>query len=63
MPELPEIEAVRRRLETRLRGFEIRRVELRSTQLRMPIPSDIATVLRGAELRRSAGKGSTCCST
>ena len=57
MPELPEIEAVRRRLETRLRGFEIRRVELRSTQLRMPIPSDIATVLRGARIEAIRRQG------
>ncbi len=57
MPELPEIETVRRRLEARLRDFEIRRVELRSTQLRMPIPCNIATVLRGAQIQAIRRRG------
>jgi formamidopyrimidine-DNA glycosylase len=46
MPELPEIEVLRRSLEPHLLGDRIRRVEVRARALREP--------LRGGELRRRA---------
>ena len=45
MPELPEVETVRRRLETLLRGKEICEVELRCARLRSPIPAGLTRLL------------------
>lgn len=40
MPELPEVEVLRRSLEPRLVGDEVRRVEVRSPALREPLDSE-----------------------
>ena len=45
MPELPEVEAVRRQLEPALRGARIERVLLRRHNLRRPFPADFAARL------------------
>lgn len=57
MPELPEVETVRRGLEPILRGETIARVEIRRSGLRRPFPKGFASRLRGRridELRRRA---------
>lgn len=46
MPELPEVEVVRRGLQLTLPGHRIRRVEVREHRLRWPVPADLATHLQ-----------------
>lgn len=55
MPELPEVETVRRGLAPALEGQRIARAELRRDGLRWPFPPDMAAKLTGArvvQLRR-----------
>ncbi|MED5158661.1 MAG: DNA-formamidopyrimidine glycosylase family protein, partial [Candidatus Thermoplasmatota archaeon] len=47
MPELPEVETVRRGLESHLTGRRIEKIELRRADLRFPFPEGFATLLRG----------------
>ena len=47
MPELPEVETVRRGLETAMDGERIARVEVRRPDLRWPLARDFAQRLRG----------------
>jgi formamidopyrimidine-DNA glycosylase len=51
MPELPEVETVRRGLEPALVGRSIAKVEQRRPDLRFPFPPRFATRLEGAEIR------------
>lgn len=48
MPELPEVETVRRGLEPYVAGATIDDVELRRPDLRFPLPPDFSEALRGA---------------
>jgi len=48
MPELPEVEAVRRQLEPVMVGARITRVELRRPDLRAPFPRRFAQRMQGA---------------
>lgn len=57
MPELPEVEAVRRRLERATRGARIDRVELRRPDLRRPFPSDFVSRLIGHTIRSIDRRG------
>lgn len=50
MPELPEVETVRRGLARHLVGRTILRVEQRRTALRLPMPLDFATRLSGRRI-------------
>jgi formamidopyrimidine-DNA glycosylase len=52
MPELPEVETVRRGLENHLMGRRIEQVELRRPDLRFPFPSRFASRLRGRLVER-----------
>ena len=57
MPELPEVETVRRGLEEALLGLKIRYVDKKRNDLRFPIPEDLNEKLRGrtiTALRRRA---------
>lgn len=54
MPELPEVETVRRGLAPHLTGQRIRRVQLNRPDLRVPFPPDLVETLTGA---RIAGVG------
>nr|AIF08955.1 formamidopyrimidine-DNA glycosylase (mutM, fpg) [uncultured marine group II/III euryarchaeote KM3_33_H04] len=47
MPELPEVETVRRGLENHLTGRLIERIELRRSDLRFSFPEGFAALLRG----------------
>ena len=51
MPELPEVETVKRGLEPVLRGQKIMRVELRRANLRFAFPPDFAVKLQGATVQ------------
>nr|WP_111299038.1 bifunctional DNA-formamidopyrimidine glycosylase/DNA-(apurinic or apyrimidinic site) lyase [Paracoccus saliphilus] len=48
MPELPEVETVRRGLQPHLEGARIARAEMRRPDLRWPMPVDLVQVLTGA---------------
>ena len=50
MPELPEVETVRRGLAPHLVGRRIVRVDQRRPDLRWPIPPDLVQVLTGAQV-------------
>lgn len=50
MPELPEVETVRRGLEESVNGEVIERIELRRPDLRWPIPPDLPDRATGARL-------------
>ncbi|WP_274630485.1 bifunctional DNA-formamidopyrimidine glycosylase/DNA-(apurinic or apyrimidinic site) lyase [Arvimicrobium flavum] len=50
MPELPEVETVRRGLEPVFEGAEIEKVELRRPDLRFPFPEDMAARLAGQKV-------------
>jgi formamidopyrimidine-DNA glycosylase len=51
MPELPEVETVRRGLAPAMEGARIQRVELRRADLRFPFPSRFSERLKGARIR------------
>ena len=50
MPELPEVETVRRGLQPHLEGERILRAEARRPDLRWPLPPDLVQVLTGARV-------------
>jgi formamidopyrimidine-DNA glycosylase len=57
MPELPEVEAVRRMLERATRGARIHRVELRRPDLRRPFPPDFVARLTGQTIKSVSRRG------
>ena len=52
MPELPEVETVRRGLAPHLSGARLTRVEQRRPDLRFPLPEDFVARLTGARIER-----------
>lgn len=50
MPELPEVETVRRGLAVVMEGRRIERIEVRRRDLRLPVPADFAERLQGRTL-------------
>ena len=52
MPELPEVETVRRGLQPHLEGARLVRVEQRRANLRFPLPDDFVARLTGATIQR-----------
>ena len=52
MPELPEVETVRRGLSPVMEGYVFERVELRRPNLRFPFPDGFATRLEGQTITR-----------
>ena len=57
MPELPEVEVTRRRLERELVGKHFKEVAMRATKLRIPVPPELATILPGLMLRGIERRG------
>jgi formamidopyrimidine-DNA glycosylase len=57
MPELPEVEAVRRRLEPAMRGARIIQVLLKRKNLRRPFPRAFASRLKGRRIRSVDRRG------
>jgi formamidopyrimidine-DNA glycosylase len=57
MPELPEVEAVRRRLAPAMRGARIEHVLLRRKDLRRPFPRAFASRLEGRRIRSVDRRG------
>ncbi len=52
MPELPEVETVRRGLAPVLEGIQLTRVEARRPDLRFPLPANFVQMLTGATILR-----------
>src|SRR6201994_2032417 len=52
MPELPEVETVRRGLQPALEGARLERVEARRPGLRFPLPEGFVQRLTGARVDR-----------
>ncbi|KQW31951.1 5-hydroxymethyluracil DNA glycosylase [Rhizobium sp. Root274] len=50
MPELPEVETVRRGLAPTMEGAQLRRLELRRPDLRFPLPRDFAARVEGRRI-------------
>jgi formamidopyrimidine-DNA glycosylase len=50
MPELPEVETVRRGLSPAMEGATIRRIELRRPDLRFPLPTNLSEALTGRRI-------------
>ena len=50
MPELPEVEVIRRGLGPALVGLKIKEIETRRPDLRIPFPAEVQTVLRGQRI-------------
>jgi formamidopyrimidine-DNA glycosylase len=57
VPELPEVEVTRRRLEPELAGKRFTGVELRAAKLRLPLLPELATILPGLMLRAIERRG------
>src|SRR5437763_15313311 len=57
MPELPEVETVRRGLALRMTGRQIVRAELRRPDLRRPFPPMLAERLDGARIGSLSRRG------
>src|ERR1700751_5468403 len=57
MPELPEVETVRRGLALKISGRRIVRAELRRPDLRRPFPLALAQRLDGARIGALGGRG------
>jgi formamidopyrimidine-DNA glycosylase len=57
MPELPEVEVTRRRLERELLGKRFTKVVLRVTKLRLPVPAELSEILPGKTLRSITRRG------
>jgi formamidopyrimidine-DNA glycosylase len=51
VPELPEVEVTRRRLERELVGKQFTRIVFRTTKLRLLVPAELATLLPGRTVR------------
>jgi formamidopyrimidine-DNA glycosylase len=52
MPELPEVETVRRGLALRMEGRRVRRLELRRPDLRLPFPKGLRQAVEGKRVER-----------
>jgi formamidopyrimidine-DNA glycosylase len=57
VPELPEVETTRRRLEPELAGKRFDRVEIRTPKLRLPVPQELKTILPGRTVRALGRRG------
>ena len=57
MPELPEVEVTRRRLERELVGKKFKQVALRVEKLRLPVSAELAQTLPGQLLRGIERRG------
>lgn len=57
MPELPEVETVRRGIEPFVSGRRIRRIDVHDPRLRWPVPADLDLRLRGREVTGVSRRG------
>jgi len=57
MPELPEVEVTRRGIEPHIVGRAVERVEIRTQQLRWPVPQDLQALLGHRVIERVGRRG------
>lgn len=57
MPELPEVETTVRALRPLLEGKRVRRIEVRESRLRWPVPADLGEKLDGVRVRQVRRRG------
>jgi formamidopyrimidine-DNA glycosylase len=57
MPELPEVEVTRRGIEPFVAGQTVRQVEVRTAQLRWPVPAELAALLAQQVVVRVGRRG------
>lgn len=57
MPELPEVETVRRGVEPHVLGRRIATVVVRDARLRWPVPADLASFLQGRTITATSRRG------
>jgi formamidopyrimidine-DNA glycosylase len=57
LPELPEVEVIRRGIVSHLEGRRIAAAQIRNPHLRWPVPPDLDQTLRGAEIYRVMRRG------
>lgn len=57
MPELPEVETIRRGIRPHIEGGEVSGVEIRQPQLRWPVPPQITELLPGQQLYEVGRRG------
>jgi len=57
VPELPEVEVTRLRLESELIGRKFTGVKSRVQKLRLPVPADLATILPGLKIQSIIRRG------
>jgi len=57
VPELPEVEVTRCRLERSLVGRSVKQVVLRVAKLRLPVPAELETILPGLVVRGIERRG------
>jgi len=62
VPELPEVETIRRYLEPRLNGRRIARHDHSSYRLRWPVSRTLPKELTGQTIKSCSGAPNTCCS-
>ena len=60
MPELPEVETVRRGLAPAMEGAALAKVEVRDRRLRWPIAKDFEKRLTGQTVKGLGGGRNTC---
>ena len=60
MPELPEVETVRRGLAKAMEGRRINQVVVRRTDLRRPLPENFSEALTGRTITQLAGGPNIC---
>ena len=56
MPELPEVETVRRGLAPAMEGARVRRLHLGRPDLRFPFPQDFAALIEGKTILAAGDK-------
>jgi formamidopyrimidine-DNA glycosylase len=57
VPELPEVELTRRRLDREITGKRIDQVLVRAPMLRLPVPKELESYLKGRTVRSVARRG------
>ena len=57
MPELPEVEVIRRGIVSHLEGRRIAAAQIRNPNLRWPVAPDLDQILRGAEIGQVTRRG------
>ncbi len=57
MPELPEVETTRRGIAPHIVGEKVAKLVVRNDRLRWPIPKDLASTIKGEQLRSLTRRG------